>query len=93
MAALQGDLDCLIAGIPATDFVRLVRGHLPDILLKGADRIGFGFDSIEQIFKVIAPLALPPLVPRDRCFLYAGTLGSLDSAPAGPRPVGALGAA
>jgi hypothetical protein len=72
LAALQGDLDCVIAGIPATDFVRLVRGHLPDMMLKGADRIGFGFDSIEKIFKVISPLAIPPNVPRDRCFLYAG---------------------
>jgi hypothetical protein len=72
LASLEENLDCVIAGIPAADFVRLMRAHVPEFLMRAASRIGFSFDSAERLLRVVSPLTLPPLVPRDRRFLFAG---------------------
>ncbi|MDH3211193.1 MAG: hypothetical protein OEM05_01800 [Myxococcales bacterium] len=72
LAALEEDLDCSIAGIPAADFVRLMRAHVPDLLIRAASRVGFSFENAERLLRVVSPLALPPRVPRERRYLYAG---------------------
>jgi len=72
LASLEENLDCVIAGIPAADFVRLMRAHVPEFLMRAASRIGFSFENAERLLRVVSPLALPPLVPRDRRFLFAG---------------------
>ncbi len=79
VASLQDGLDCVIAGIPATDFVRLVRSHVPAVLLRAADRLGFDFDRIERLLHVVSPLAFEPKVPRERRYLYAGVFDRLAS--------------
>jgi hypothetical protein len=71
LAGIQDDLDCVIVGIPATDFVSLIRSHLPRPLLSFAERAHFPFETIESLLRVVSPLAIPRRTPRDRCFLYA----------------------
>ena len=72
VASLEEELDCVIAGIPATNFVRLVRDHLPPLVLTAAEGVGFSFTRIERMLRVVSPVALPPRVPRERRYLYAG---------------------
>ncbi len=77
LASLEEDLDCVIAGIPAVDFLRLLRSHTPEILLHIARAMGIRFDRIEQLLRVISPLAHRPRVPRPRRYLYAGVADRL----------------
>ncbi len=84
IAALEASLDCVIAGIPATNFARLMRDHVPAPLLAAADRIGFSFDRVERLLHVVSPVAMPPRVPRERRYMYAG-LGDRLAGPAHAR--------
>jgi len=79
VASLEGELDCVIAGIPASDFVRLARAHAPALLVRVAERAGFSLDRIERLLRVVSPLALEPKVPHARRFLYAGLADRLAS--------------
>ena len=79
LASLEDDLACVIAGIPAADFLRLMRAHAPSFVIWAADRIGISSDKIEPVLRVISPLALQPRVPRERRFLYAGLADRLIS--------------
>jgi hypothetical protein len=72
LAALEPKLDCVIAGIPATDFVGLMHSHVPRCLLRAASHIGFPLERVELLLRVISPLALDPRVPHERRYLYAG---------------------
>lgn len=73
LAALEPTLRCVVAGIPATDFVELGRMHLAAAQLGAAERAGFTWPRVERIFRVVAPLAMPPRVGWRRRFLFAGT--------------------
>ena len=73
LAGLQEDLDCVIAGIPASCWVELVRSHTPAALLRVSEKLGFPWDKVEDLFRVVSPLAMRPLVPRSRRFVFAGT--------------------
>lgn len=77
LAALDGDLERVVAGIPASCFVGLARSSVPAGLLPFAERAGFPFERIESLMRVVSPLALPPSVPTGRCFVYAGTADRL----------------
>jgi len=77
LAGLEDDLDCVIAGAPATDFVRLLRRHLPPFVHRAAEAIGFPFDTIEQALRVVSPLSLPARVSHERRFVYAGLADTL----------------
>jgi hypothetical protein len=72
LASLEGRLDCVIAGIPAADFVRLMRAHVPELLIRAAARVGLSFESAGRLLRVVSPLAIPPRVPRERRYLFAG---------------------
>ncbi len=73
VASLEDNLDCVIAGVPASDWVTLVTGHAPKTLLRASERLGFPWLELRQILRVISPLALHSRVPRDRSFVFAGT--------------------
>jgi len=77
LASLEESLDCVIAGIPAVDLLRLIRSHAPAILLRIAEAVGIRFDRIEQLLRVISPLAHTPRVPLPRRYLYAGVADRL----------------
>jgi hypothetical protein len=76
LAALE-PLDCVIAGIPTTDFVDLIRAHMPRVAYRMLERLGVDFESLERMLRVVSPLAMPPLVPHERRFVYAGAADRL----------------
>ena len=71
-ASLEEDLDCVIAGIPATCFVRLLGSQLPEIAVRALARVGLPLERIERLLRVVSPLCIPPKLPRERRFLFAG---------------------
>jgi hypothetical protein len=73
VASFAEDLDCAIAGIPATDFVRLVRSHVPRVLLRGAEMVGLSVERLEKLLAVVSPFSFRPRVSRRRRYLYAAT--------------------
>jgi pimeloyl-ACP methyl ester carboxylesterase len=73
LASLEKRLDGIIVGIPASDFVSLLEGHMPAMVARLAARIGFPFDSLRLLLAVASPLVLKPVVPRERRFIYAAT--------------------
>lgn len=77
LATLEDSIDCVIAGIPASDFVGLVEGHVPQLAVDIAARIGFPFDDLRTMLRVVSPLAMPPLVPRRGRYVYAATHDAL----------------
>ena len=72
LAALEPRLACVIAGIPAADFVRLGQLHVPASMQAAAVEAGFDWTLVERIFRVISPLAMPPRVAKSRRYLFAG---------------------
>jgi hypothetical protein len=76
LAAIE-PLDCVIAGIPTTNFVGLMRAHMPRFAHRVLERLGVDFESLERLLHVVSPLAMPPLVTPARRFLYAGTADRL----------------
>ncbi len=78
-ASLATDLDCVIAGIPATDFPRLMQAHVPAVAHGAVARVGLSFEKIERVLSVVSPLELKARVPRERRFLYAGLADRLAS--------------
>jgi hypothetical protein len=72
LSGLDGDLKCLLAGMPTVCFASLLQRHAPGRLLRMADRIGLGWESVLKVLRVVSPLALASRVPHERRFLYAG---------------------
>jgi len=77
LASLQPDLACAIAGIPATDFARLVWRHAPPLQLAYMEHQGVVHDEVAEVLRVVSPLALEPLVPRDGRAIYGGVADRL----------------
>src|SRR3970282_628843 len=77
LAALEPELDCVVAGIPAACFLGLARWNAPPVLLRAAERFGFEWERVEQLLTVVSPLAFAPRVPQERLYLYAGVADPL----------------
>jgi pimeloyl-ACP methyl ester carboxylesterase len=77
LSCLDGGLACTIAGIPAVDFVRLIERLTPHRLLQELDRLEFDWTALRDVLSVVSPLALTPLVPRDRLSIFAATADHL----------------
>jgi pimeloyl-ACP methyl ester carboxylesterase len=73
LASIDGDLACVIAGVPAVHLLRLALLHTHPATLERACARGMVWASVEEVLRVVSPLALEPRVPRDRLFLFAGT--------------------
>ncbi len=73
LASLEEELACVIAGIPVTDFLRLIFRLTPTFALREMERVQLERKSLDEVTSVISPLVLPPVVPRERRFIYAGT--------------------
>ena len=72
LASLDGDLDCAIAGIPASCFPSLLRIHLPGPLRWLGTQLGIEWDALEKILRVVSPRALKPRVPLERRYMFGG---------------------
>ncbi len=73
VSAMEPDLECVIAGIPAVDFPSLARDNEPYIIRRYSNEFAVPWDLVRSISHVVSPLSFMPLVPRDRRFIYAGT--------------------
>jgi hypothetical protein len=71
LAALEPDLDCVVAGIAPVCYLELARWNVPWPVRAVAERLGFIDEKLARVLRVISPLAMPPRVPRDRRWLYA----------------------
>jgi len=72
LAALDGDLACVIAGIPATDFTRLTWRHGAALQISYAEHHGLVHDEVRELLQVVSPLTLRPRVPFPRRYIFAG---------------------
>lgn len=73
LAGLEPGLACVVAGIPPIDLTRTMRRYETGLDALVGDQIGFGWDRVEHVLRVVSPLALEPRVPRERLFIYAAT--------------------
>ena len=74
LSALEPDLACALAGIPATDFARLVWRHGPPRSLLIGQEAGLDRAAVDEVLRVISPLAMKCLVPRERRAIF-GAIG------------------
>lgn len=72
LAGLDDGLDRVIAGIPATDIARLVWRHAPSLHMAYAEEQGLRRDQVETALRVISPLVLDPLLPKERLSVFGG---------------------
>jgi len=77
LASLDADLACAIAGIPATDFSRLVSRHGSPLQIRQAADIGLSPERMEEVLRVVSPLALEPRVPAERRYIFAAVADRL----------------
>jgi hypothetical protein len=77
LSTLDPDLACVIAGIPATDFSRLYFRHGPMLQVLEAELNGIEEHHMEEITRVISPLVLPCVVPRERRYIFGGVADRL----------------
>lgn len=74
LAGLDPDLDCVVAGVPAATFDRLIvsasaRSSRLHRRLTALDLIG---DRLTAVNKLIRPTTFPPRIAPERCAIYAG---------------------
>ena len=86
LASLQEGFDCVVIGVPAVDFVDLLHSHIPAVLLRATERLGFPWDQIPTMLRPVSPLALRLRTDRRRCFIFGGLADTLTS----PRQTQAL---
>jgi hypothetical protein len=77
LASLDEGLDCVVAGIPATDFARLSWKHAPPDSLRRAEEAGVGIGETTDLKRVVSPLALTPRIARERRYLFGGSIDQL----------------
>jgi len=77
LASLDGDLACAIAGIPATDFSRLMWRHGAPLELLSVERSGMEQEAAEDVLRVVSPLALEPRVSKEHRAIFGGTADRL----------------
>ncbi len=76
VAALEPSLDVAVAGCPAVDLPSLFRRAAPSTLRRDPRFIAL-MDQGDELLRVVSPLALPPAVPAERCYIYAGLVDRL----------------
>jgi hypothetical protein len=72
VAALEDDLACAIAGIPATDILDLYQRHSPPAVRKRALEHGAMGPEATAVQSVVSPLVLTPKLSRERRYVFAG---------------------
>lgn len=72
VAALEDDLACVIAGIPAVDFPSLARDNESWVMRSASAHTERDWQLVRSAIRPVSPLALVPRLPRERRFIYAG---------------------
>jgi hypothetical protein len=71
IAGTESPLSCVIAGVPAVDFVELFERHAPTGFRRLPEFVELAA-AARIVHRVVSPLALPPQVALDRRFIFAG---------------------
>jgi hypothetical protein len=74
LASLDQELACAIPGVPLADFTRVIYRHGPPLHLRDAAQRGVEEEKMRELKRVISPLDLKPLVPRERRYIF-GAVG------------------
>ena len=77
LSALVPDLACAVAGIPASDFVDLFRMHTPAGDGVETERMERFWADTRRLLTVVSPLAMTPMIPRERRYIFAGVADRL----------------
>jgi hypothetical protein len=77
LSTLVDDLSCIVAGIPATDFIDLFRHHMPPDYGPVPSKLSAFWGGARRILRVVSPLAMTPRVPREGRFIFAGLVDRL----------------
>lgn len=72
VAAFDGELDCVIAGIPPSDFPNVARDNQPWVMQGFDIELATDWHSVRQMTHMVSPLTFDPLVPKESRFIYAG---------------------
>jgi dienelactone hydrolase len=77
LVGLDAGLACAIAGIPASDFTRLVARLAPHATIREIERLGLDWSVLRELLSVVSPLHLAPRVSRERLSIFGGTADHL----------------
>ena len=72
LAGYEDDLACAIAGVPEADLIRGMRRNFEPRLPPHFEQWGLSWRSLERAHRVVSPLHVDSLVPRDRRYIFAG---------------------
>jgi pimeloyl-ACP methyl ester carboxylesterase len=72
LTQMEPELSCAIAGIPASRMAPMLGRLTEPRVVTGLAERGVGLAEIEDLFKVISPLAEPPQLSLDRRYMFAG---------------------
>lgn len=71
LAGHEPGLECVIAGIPMTNITATLWQHMPLAHVRYLATQELGDIAVGERLKCMSPLAVKPLVPRDRRFIFA----------------------
>ena len=74
LAGLEENLDCVVAAIPAVALNELGDYHASPRATRRANAAGLTVDRLERVLRPISPLAVTPVIPKERRFIYGGLL-------------------
>jgi hypothetical protein len=72
VSALEADLDMALAGIPVADFIDMFRHHSPHHVHMRAVEHHILDGTAEDVHRVVSPLAMPTVVPKEARAIFAG---------------------
>ncbi|MCP3985584.1 MAG: alpha/beta hydrolase [bacterium] len=77
LAGLESDLACVIPGIPAADFPDLIWRHGPPMMLRTIEANGIHQSDMREVMTPVSPLALTPVVAKERRTIFGATCDQL----------------
>jgi dienelactone hydrolase len=76
-ACFEAGLACVIAGIPLTDLSRMFWRHGPSLQLAYLTEVHVAAEDIDNLLRVVSPLVLEPLAPREVLTIFGGVADRL----------------
>ncbi|MEZ4217653.1 MAG: alpha/beta hydrolase family protein [Myxococcota bacterium] len=74
LASVEPGLDCVVAGMPATDVAPRYASYCDGVARKTGEAPSDVRARAERLLRVAAPTAVAPLVPRERRYVFAGVV-------------------
>jgi pimeloyl-ACP methyl ester carboxylesterase len=72
ISAFESDLECVIAGVPPTDFPNVARDNQPWLMRSFEHEMATDWQTVRKMMYAVSPLTFDPVVPKDRRYIYAG---------------------